>query len=46
LKSEKKDVVEMKKDTECGMSFDGWQEFAVGDKIQTYKETVEDTPLL
>lgn len=28
----------MRKDTECGIGFDGWAEFKVGDKIQCYEE--------
>ncbi|KAF2730448.1 initiation factor 2 [Polyplosphaeria fusca] len=39
LKNVKKDVQEMRKDTECGISFQGWEDFAAGDKIQCYDET-------
>lgn len=28
----------MRKDTECGIAFDGWEDFKVGDKIQCYAE--------
>ncbi|KAJ5947178.1 Translation initiation factor IF-2 [Penicillium verhagenii] len=41
LKNVKKDVTEMRKDTECGIGFDGWSEFAVGDHIQCYEEIHE-----
>lgn len=41
LKSVKKDVSEMRKDSECGMTFDAWETFAVGDTIQCYSETHE-----
>lgn len=41
LKNVKKDVTEMRKDTECGMSFDGWGDFKAGDHIQCYEETQE-----
>ncbi|CDW97547.1 hypothetical protein [Sporisorium scitamineum] len=34
----KKDVVEMRKGTECGMSFEGWQELQVGDVVQCFSE--------
>jgi translation initiation factor IF-2 len=41
LKNVKKDVTEMRKDTECGIAFDGWTDFAVGDHIQCYEEIFE-----
>jgi translation initiation factor IF-2 len=41
LKNQKKDVESMRKDTECGISFEGWDEFKVGDKIQCYEEKKE-----
>ncbi|EPS27700.1 hypothetical protein PDE_02644 [Penicillium oxalicum 114-2] len=41
LKNVKKDVTEMRKDTECGIAFDGWTDFAVGDHIQCYEEIHE-----
>nr|XP_001399007.2 elongation factor Tu [Aspergillus niger CBS 513.88] len=41
LKNVKKDVTEMRKDTECGIGFDGWTDFAVGDHIQCYEEVFE-----
>jgi len=41
LKSVKKDVDEMRKDTECGMAFEEWEGFQVGDKVQCYEESVE-----
>lgn len=45
LKNVKKDVQEMRKGTECGMGFDDWEEFEVGDQIQTYEEKVEKRTL-
>ncbi|EYE99414.1 translation initiation factor 2 [Aspergillus ruber CBS 135680] len=41
LKNVKKDVVEMRKDTECGISFEGWTEFAPGDHVQCYEDIYE-----
>lgn len=41
LKNVKKDVAEMRKDTECGISFDGWTAFEVGDHIQCYEDIYE-----
>lgn len=41
LKNVKKDVTEMRKDTECGIAFEDWTEFAVGDQIQCYEEIFE-----
>ncbi len=41
LKQGKKDVSEMRKGTECGMSFDDWSDVAVGDKIQAFEEIRE-----
>ncbi|PVH95400.1 initiation factor 2 [Periconia macrospinosa] len=38
LKNQKKDVVEMRKDSECGVSFAGWEDFKEGDKVQCYEE--------
>lgn len=40
MKHNKDDVTEAKKDSECGLSFDGWDKFEAGDKIQTYEEIV------
>lgn len=45
LKNVKKDVTEMRKGTECGIGFDGWEAFEVGDQIQTYEEIVEKRTL-
>jgi len=45
LKNVKKEVSEMKKDTECGMSFNGWDAFEVGDKVQCYSETKQKKSL-
>ncbi|EFW20118.1 hypothetical protein D8B26_003432 [Coccidioides posadasii str. Silveira] len=41
LKNVKKDVTEMRKGTECGMAFENWTEFQVGDQVQTYDEIRE-----
>jgi len=31
----------MRKGNECGMGFDKWTEFQVGDQVQSYEEKVE-----
>jgi len=41
LKHGKKDVAEMRKDSECGMTFDGWQDFMPGDLVQCFVEVKE-----
>ncbi|KAI6639310.1 hypothetical protein MCOR14_003954 [Pyricularia oryzae] len=41
LKHVKKDISEAKKNSECGIQFDGWDEIQVGDKIQAYEEVKE-----
>lgn len=41
LKNVKKDVSEMRKGSECGMGFEEWEDFQVGDQIQTYEEIRE-----
>lgn len=38
LKHFKEEVDEAKKDTDCGITFDDWDEFKEGDVIQTYEE--------
>ncbi|EOA89661.1 translation initiation factor IF-2 [Exserohilum turcicum] len=45
IKNQKKDVEQMRKDTECGISFDNWEDFRVGDKIQCYEEKFEKRSL-
>ncbi|KAM0322440.1 hypothetical protein ACHAQA_009507 [Verticillium albo-atrum] len=45
LKHGKKDVAEMRKGTECGISFEGYQDFQVGDQVQTYEEVREKRTL-
>ncbi|KAL8818513.1 MAG: hypothetical protein Q9191_007926 [Dirinaria sp. TL-2023a] len=45
LKNRKQDVSEMRKGTECGISFDAWTDFRVGDLVQSYEETVEKRTL-
>ncbi|KUI72258.1 Translation initiation factor IF-2, mitochondrial [Cytospora mali] len=41
LKQGKKDVSEMRKGTECGMFFEEYEDFEVGDIIQMYEEIQE-----
>ncbi|KAF1808919.1 initiation factor 2 [Eremomyces bilateralis CBS 781.70] len=41
LKNVKKDTTEMRKGTECGIGFDNWEDFKVGDQIQCYDESLE-----
>ena len=36
LRQVKKDVSEMRKGTECGMSFDGFDDVQIDDKIQCF----------
>ncbi|KAL1861818.1 translation initiation factor IF-2 [Diaporthe australafricana] len=38
LKQGKKDVKEMRRGTECGLSFESWDEFEPGDVIQLFEE--------
>lgn len=38
LMNVKKEVMEMRKGTECGMGFVGFQDFEVGDQVQSYEE--------
>ncbi|KAI9710573.1 MAG: hypothetical protein M1820_002709 [Bogoriella megaspora] len=45
LKNVKKDVSEMRKGNECGMGFEGWEDFEVGDQVQCYEEKVEKRTL-
>ncbi|KAI9685407.1 MAG: hypothetical protein M1822_004538 [Bathelium mastoideum] len=45
LKNVKKDVSEMRKGTECGMSFEDWEDFRIGDKIQSYELLTEKREL-
>jgi len=45
LKNQKKDATEMRKGTECGMSYEGWGDFMVGDQIQAYEEIEEKRKL-
>lgn len=45
LKNVKKDVTEMRKGTECGMGFERWEGFEVGDQVQTYEENEEKRKL-
>lgn len=41
LKNRKVDVQEMRKGSECGLGFDGFEAFAAGDVVQCY-EVVEE----
>lgn len=45
LKNVKKDVDEMRKGSECGMGFENWSDFMVGDTIQCYREIREKRKL-
>ncbi|KAI9857303.1 MAG: hypothetical protein M1830_006379, partial [Pleopsidium flavum] len=45
LKNVKKDVSEMRKGNECGLSFNDWSGFQIGDQIQSYEEKVEKRTL-
>ncbi|TKA75825.1 hypothetical protein B0A49_03547 [Cryomyces minteri] len=45
LKNVKKDVTEMRKGTECGMGFENWESFQVGDQVQCYEEKSEKRSL-
>ncbi|KAH5488759.1 hypothetical protein HBI18_191680 [Parastagonospora nodorum] len=45
LRNQKKDVEQMRKDTECGISFEGWDDFQIGDRIQCYEERFEKRTL-
>lgn len=41
LKNVKKNVMEMRKDSDCGMSFEDWTDFRIGDQVQSYEEIVQ-----
>ncbi|QIX00223.1 hypothetical protein AMS68_005740 [Peltaster fructicola] len=45
LKNVKKDVQEMRKGSECGLAFEGWEGFEIGDLVQTYQEISEKRTL-
>ncbi|CZR64337.1 related to translation initiation factor IF-2, mitochondrial [Phialocephala subalpina] len=45
LKNVKKDVPEMKKGGECGIGFEDWSDFQVGDQVQSYEEIHEKRTL-
>jgi translation initiation factor IF-2 len=45
LKNVKKDVMEMRKGNDCGLSFENWAGFEVGDHLQTYEEVAEKRSL-
>ncbi|KAF8860688.1 initiation factor 2 [Acephala macrosclerotiorum] len=45
LKNVKKDVPEMKKGAECGIGFEDWSDFQVGDQVQSYEEIHEKRSL-
>ena len=40
LKHVKKDIDEARKGSECGIGFETFQDFEVGDQIQSYEEIV------
>ena len=37
----KKDVTEMRKDSECGLAFEDWDAFEIGDQVQSYETLSE-----
>lgn len=41
LKNVKKDITEARKGMECGLGFEGWTAFKVGDQVQHYEEKSE-----
>ncbi|SLM36325.1 mitochondrial translation initiation [Lasallia pustulata] len=41
LRHVKKDVTEMRKGSECGIGFENWTDFQVGDQVQCYEEKTE-----
>ncbi|KAE8447974.1 hypothetical protein EG329_009897 [Mollisiaceae sp. DMI_Dod_QoI] len=45
LKNVKKDVPEVKKGSECGIGFEDWFDFQVGDQVQSYEEIHEKRSL-
>ena len=45
LRQVKKDVEEMKKGSECGLSFGGWDELQAGDHLQFIEEVSEKRTL-
>lgn len=45
LKNVKKDVTEMRKGSECGLGFENWTEFQIGDLVQNYEEKIEKRSL-
>ncbi|KAF2096923.1 initiation factor 2 [Rhizodiscina lignyota] len=45
LKNKKKDVTEMRKDSDCGLAFEDWEDFRVGDQVQCYEEWTEKRSL-
>ncbi|KAK5281525.1 translation initiation factor IF-2 [Exophiala xenobiotica] len=45
FKNIKKDVTEMRKGSECGMGFENWDGFEVGDQIQSFEEIHEKRSL-
>jgi len=45
FKNIKKDVTEMRKGSECGMGFENWNDFEVGDQIQSFEEIHEKRQL-
>ncbi|MCJ1287220.1 hypothetical protein MMC26_006568 [Xylographa opegraphella] len=45
LKNQKKDVMEMRKGGECGMGFEGFSDFKVGDQVQCYEDKSEKRSL-
>lgn len=46
LKNVREDAEVMQNGTECGIGFDGWGQFEVGDVIQCYDEIIEKRKLV
>lgn len=45
LKNVKKDVMEVRKDSDCGISFEDWTDIRIGDQVQSYEEDVQKRSL-
>lgn len=45
LKIVKKDVTEVRKDSDCGISFENWTDIRIGDQVQSYEDDVQKRSL-
>lgn len=45
LKNVKKDVMEARKDSDCGIGFEDWTDIRIGDQVQSYEEDVQKRSL-